>query len=179
MAELLQRPWAIMFWRDTLRSKAKVAPDLLKVWKPWRTGDIFKLKRTFLRASLTWVSIMGEKGGKLLANKGWEGDRGRDERRAWRALTGQSMMLSSVGSWTIWCELKLWRVLVHLISQWAPGSAKMRSCLRKWWVGSKALALWEATLDILKNAKNAVKKIARNKIGSDRVSQAKESLYRV
>ena len=44
---------------------------------------------------------MGEKGGKLLANKGWDGDRGRDERRARRALTGQSMMLSRVGSWTI------------------------------------------------------------------------------
>ena len=62
MAELLQRPWAIMFWRDTLWSKAKVAQDLLKVWKPWPTGEMFKLKRTFLRASLAWVSIMGEKG---------------------------------------------------------------------------------------------------------------------
>ena len=32
-------------------------------------------------------------------------------------------------------------------------------------------------MDILKNAKNAVRKIARNKIGSDRESQAREILY--
>ena len=44
-------------------------PDLLKVWKPWPTGDIFKLVRAVLRAFLICVSIIGAKGGNLLTNK--------------------------------------------------------------------------------------------------------------
>ena len=39
--------------------------------------------------------------GKLSANKGWDGGKGRDERRALRALTGQNIILSSVESWTM------------------------------------------------------------------------------
>ena len=35
MAELCHNPWDMMFCRDILLLKQKVAADLLNVWKPW------------------------------------------------------------------------------------------------------------------------------------------------
>ena len=43
-----------------------------------------------------WVSMIGKNSGKLLTNNGWEGGKGLDERGALRALTRQSMTLSSL-----------------------------------------------------------------------------------
>ena len=65
----------MMFWRDTLLSKANVAPDLRKVWKPWPIGDILKVPRIILSASLVWASMICENGGCLLANSGAKGGR--------------------------------------------------------------------------------------------------------
>ena len=42
---------AIMFWILTLLSKARVAPDLLKVWNPCPFGDIFLWSSTLFNAS--------------------------------------------------------------------------------------------------------------------------------
>ena len=89
MAELLQRPWAMMFCKGTLWSKAKVAPNLRKVWKPWPEDKIPSKVKIFFSESLTCVSMTDENGGKILAKSGAVGGRGLDLRRVLRALVGQ------------------------------------------------------------------------------------------
>ena len=55
----------------------------------------------------------------------------------------------------------------------------MTSCLRMWRLGSNLNLECGATLDILKNAKKAVKNAALNKIGSSRMLQAREMRAKV
>ena len=49
-------------WNCMLLSYAKVAPDLLKVWKPWPVWGMFLWVSTFFNASLMCVSITWEWG---------------------------------------------------------------------------------------------------------------------
>ena len=55
----------------------------------------------------------------------------------------------------------------------------MTSFLRKWWLGSNFLALCGAMFDILRNPKKAVRNMALYRMGSARMSQEIEMLYRV
>ena len=55
----------------------------------------------------------------------------------------------------------------------------MRSCLRMCLLGSNSLAICGAIFDILRNAKNEVRKIALNNKGSERMSQDIDMSYRV
>ena len=63
--------------------------------------------------------------------------------------------------------------LNNYVCTWGP---KMTSCLRKCLQGRKSLVLWGAILDILRKAKKAVRKMALNRAGSGRESQALEML---
>ena len=56
-------PNSSMFWSGTLLSKARVAPDLRKVWNPCPVDGMFLWVSTHLRASLTRVSITWPNGG--------------------------------------------------------------------------------------------------------------------
>ena len=80
----------MMFWRDTLLSKANVAPDLRKAWP---IGDICKVPRIILSAFLMWLSMICENGGCLLAKSGAKGGRGLEERSVFKALTGHNQRL--------------------------------------------------------------------------------------
>ena len=53
MDELRHRPWGIIFSSDMLLSKAKVAPDLRKVWKSSPDWGMERDLRTNLSACLT------------------------------------------------------------------------------------------------------------------------------
>ena len=57
-----------------------------------------------------------------------------------------------VGSCTAWWDLLSCNVLVHLIMRWAPGGAKITSCLRKCLSASNCAVLWGVTLDIWRKA---------------------------
>ena len=52
MAELRQRPCAMIFCNEMLLSKANVLPDHLKVWNPCPVGEMFKIDIIDLSASL-------------------------------------------------------------------------------------------------------------------------------
>ena len=46
-----------MFCRGILLSKANVAPERLKVWKPCPDGEILRVAKIDFNASLTFVSM--------------------------------------------------------------------------------------------------------------------------
>ena len=56
-AELLHKPWDMIFCKGTLLTNAKVVPERIKIWKPWPVVEIFLWFKTAFTASLIWVSI--------------------------------------------------------------------------------------------------------------------------
>ena len=67
-----------------------VAPERLHVWNPKPAGGMLRDWRIDLRPLRMCVSMTGEYGGVMVANKGSEGERGLEAKMALRALTRQS-----------------------------------------------------------------------------------------
>ena len=66
-----------------------MAPHHLNAWNPKPTRGILRDWRIDLREERICVSMTGGCGGRMEANRGAEGERGLEAKRALRALTGQ------------------------------------------------------------------------------------------
>ena len=110
-------------------SNAKVAQEFLTEWNPGHTGDMLSEANTVSRASLSinYLTVWR----KIIGKQGSDGGSGLELKSALIAIMRHRKTLPILGILTKCKELLARSVLIHFLSKWAPGGAKVTSFLRK------------------------------------------------